>query len=148
MPSVTMERLVGTTICLLGLAVCLHSYFSFDLGTLRRIGPGMFPFGLGLGLTLLGLGIAVMAPDRERKVPDFSVRTMLLVLAGVGAFAVLVSPFGLFIAIIASVMVTSLAEQPFKPKGAILVAFVLCVLSWVIFKVGLGLAFPMFRWPL
>jgi hypothetical protein len=144
--SLHAERLIGGTIAVFGVVYCLHTVGSFDLGTFRRIGPGMFPLGLGLAMTVLGVGIAVIAPDRERGNPDFSVRTMILVLAGIAGFAATVARLGLAPAIVVAVLVSSVAERPFKPVGAIGVAAALCIAAWLIFKVGLGLSIPMFDW--
>lgn len=141
------ERLIGGVIALFGLVYSLHTVDAFDLGTFRRIGPGMFPLGLGIGVTLLGIGIAVLAPDRDRAPPDFSPRAAALVLAGVGGFAATIAAFGLFPAVVISVLVASAADRPYRPLGALGVSVTLCIAAWLIFKVGLGLSIPMLRWP-
>jgi len=141
------ERLIGGVIAVVGAVYCLHTLGSFDLGNLRRMGPGMFPLILGVVMTLLGLGIAVIAPERDRPLPDFEFRTMAFVLAGVAAFALTIAWFGMFPAVAMTVLVASLAERPFKPVAACMVAAVLCVAAWLIFKLGLGLSIPMLRWP-
>ncbi|MBF9033736.1 tripartite tricarboxylate transporter TctB family protein [Rhodobacterales bacterium HKCCE2091] len=141
------ERLIGGVIAIIGALYVLQTLLSYDLGTLRRMGPGMFPLFLGIALTAIGAAIAILAPDRERELPDFAPRTAGFVLGGVVAFAVLVGWFGLAPAVVGCVLVASLAERPPRFLGALAVAGVLCVAAWAIFKVGLGLAIPMLRWP-
>jgi hypothetical protein len=141
------ERLIGAVIVLFGLAYSVHAVDAFDLGTLRRIGPGMFPLGLGIAMTLLGIGIGVLAPDADRETPEFAAGPLVLVIAGIAAFALGISYLGLFPAVILCVFVASLAERPFRPVGAAGVAALLCLAAWLIFKLGLGLTLPLVRWP-
>lgn len=141
------ERLIGGLIALFGLVYSIHTVSEFDLGTFRRIGPGMFPLGLGIAMTALGLGIAILAPDADHEPPEFAWKPLLLVLCGVASFALAISYLGLFPAVILCVFVASLAERPFRPIGATCVAAALCLASWLIFKLALGLTIPLARWP-
>lgn len=141
------ERLIGGVITLFGLYYALQAYGTLDLGTFRRIGPGMFPLGLGIALTMLGLGIAILTPDADRDNPDFSLRPFVMVLAAVCTFAVAIAFLGLFPAIILCVFIASLAERPFRPMAPLSVSAVLCFAAWLIFRVGLGLAVPLAKWP-
>lgn len=141
------ERLIGSVIALVGLAYSIHTYASFDLGTFRRIGPGMFPLGLGIAMTLLGLGIFIFTPDADRETPEFSLKPLIFVLIGVASFALGIAYLGLFPAVVLCVFVASLAERPFKLRGAIGVSIALCLFAWIVFKVALGLSIPLFRWP-
>jgi hypothetical protein len=52
---------------------------------------------------------------------------------------------GLAVALLALVVISSLAGEEFDWKESALVAAVLIVSSWVLFVRGLGLQFPM--WP-
>lgn len=141
------EQLIGGTIAVFGIVYSIHTLEALELGTFRRIGPGMFPLGLGIVMTALGLGIAIVAPDADREPPDFSLRSLLLVLAGVAAFAFSIAYLGLFAAVILCVVIASLAERKFRPVGVSGVAALLCVAAWLIFNVGLGQSLPLFRWP-
>ncbi|MCI5074183.1 tripartite tricarboxylate transporter TctB family protein [Oricola sp.] len=147
MSSLKAERLIGVVIVLFSVVFCVHTATTFELGTFRRVGPGMFPLLLGLAMAALGLGIAILAPDKDRDLPDFSFTSLLFVLGGVACFAALIAPFGLFAAVFASVLVASLAERPVKLVPALMVACVLFAGGWLIFSYALGLSLPMFRWP-
>ena len=141
------ERLIGGVIALFGIIYSAHTLSAFDLGTFRRIGPGMFPLGLGITITILGIAIAIVAPDADRENPDFSPRSLFLGLIGIVAFAVAIAYVGLFPAVILCTLIASLAERPYKPLVSIGVAVILCVAAWLIFRVGLDLPIPMLRWP-
>lgn len=141
------ERITGAILMIAGLFFAWYSAEHYNLGTLRRIGPGMFPMGLGLALAGLGLAIAVVAPDRRLRRPEFNVRISVAVVAAILTFGLLVGTVGLVPAIMGTVAVGSLAESPFRPVSVILLGAGLCVLSWLIFRVGLGLPMPLLRWP-
>jgi hypothetical protein len=141
------ERITGAVLAIGGLAFAWYSAESYQLGTMRRMGPGMFPLGLGLLLAGLGAAIFVWAPERSLRRPDFDARIAAKVILSIVAFGLLVGSFGLIPAIIATVFIASLAERPFRPLSTVLLAGFLCVLAWLIFKVGLGLPLAMLDWP-
>lgn len=145
--SVLGERITGAILMAAGLFFAWYSAENYNLGTLRRIGPGMFPMGLGVALAGLGLAIAIVAPDRRQRRPEFDLRVAAAVVAAILTFGLLVGWIGLVPAIIGTVAVGSLAESPFRPVSVILLGAGLCVLSWLIFRVGLGLPMPLLRWP-
>jgi len=70
---------------------------------------------------------------------------MTLVLGAIAAFALLLSAAGLAVALLALVVISSLAGKDFDLKESALVATVLIVASWLLFVRGLGLQFPL--WP-
>jgi hypothetical protein len=107
----------------------------------------MFPLGLGIILALIG--ILVLVPALLRRGEPVSIRfwTPLFVLASIAAFAILIRPFGLMAATVAVVVIASFAELRVRPVGIAALSVMMCVLSWVTFDLGLGLAIPMFNWP-
>lgn len=130
-----------------GLAFSWYAAESYDLGTFRRMGPGMFPMVLGVVLCVFGMALAVPAIFRWGAMPDIRVWTPLFVLSGVTAFAITIGPFGLLPAIIAVVVISSFAELRIRPFSTVMLCLALCVLAWGTFVQGLGLAIPIFRWP-
>lgn len=143
----TSERITGAILAVGGLAFAWYSAESYQLGTMRRMGPGMFPVGLGLVLAGLGVAICVWAPERGLRRPDFDLRVAAKVIFSIIAFGLIVGSFGLILAIMATVLISSLAERPFRPVPALLLGAFLCVLATLIFKVGLGLPIPVLKWP-
>ncbi|MFL5444214.1 MAG: tripartite tricarboxylate transporter TctB family protein, partial [Myxococcales bacterium] len=72
-------------------------------------------------------------------------KPITLVLGAIAAFALLLNAAGHAEALLALVVISSLAGEEFDWKESALVAAVLIVSSWVLFVRGLGLQFPM--WP-
>lgn len=137
----------GAVLVVAGGAVSLISISSYPLGTLKRMGPGMFPAGLGVLLALFGVILILQALRRPGNHPDIRKFSPLFVLGGIAAFALLVEPFGLIPAILGIVIISSFAELRIKPTTLVLLCLALCILAPGIFKLGLGLQLPLFRWP-
>ncbi|WP_068297738.1 tripartite tricarboxylate transporter TctB family protein [Pararhodobacter sp. CCB-MM2] len=136
----------GVLLCF-GLWVAWYAASHYDLGTLRRMGPGMFP--MLLAIVLAGLGLLMAVPAFFREGPKVQLRLFVpaVILLSVLSFALLIGPFGLIPAIVAVTCLSALGEEKFRPLAIVLLCLVLSVIAWLIFSVGLGLTLPMFRWP-
>ncbi|OYR07961.1 tripartite tricarboxylate transporter TctB family protein [Brucella thiophenivorans] len=137
----------GILLVALGLVFSSYAAANYDLGTLRRMGPGMFPTALGIVLAGFGLVIAIPAFFRPGVIPEIRVWTPIFVLTGVAAFAMTIRPFGLIPAVLSVVVISSFAELRFKPVSLTILTTSLCLIAWLVFRVGLGLPVAMFRWP-
>jgi len=137
----------GLLLMIFGLWVTWYSYAHYELGTFRRMAPGMFPMFLGLILAVFGLIIAVPAWFRTGPKPYIRFWSPLFVLVGVAAFALLVRPYGLIPAILGVTLISSLAELKIRPLSLSILCAVLCLIAWLTFRVGLGLPMPMLIWP-
>lgn len=137
----------GLLLVIGGLAFSAYAGLSYDLGSLRRMGPGMFPAALGLLLAAFGLIVMVPAYFRPGEKPVLRIWTPIFVLSGVAAFALTIRPFGLIPAILAVVGVSSFAELKVRPVSLAILCVVLCLIAWLTFRVGLGLPVAMWRWP-
>lgn len=141
----------GGLLMLVGVALAIHCYATYDLGSLRRLGTGAFPLLAGALLALLGAAVA--APPLMRKVKPGLValppmRSTLFVISAVAAFALLVRPFGLFPAIAALATLSSLASPertPVRDLAAMIAG--LCMLAWIVFGLGMSLGLRMIDWP-
>lgn len=140
------DILGGLLLVIGGLVFALYSLATYDLGTIRRMGPGMYP--VGLGLLMIGLGFIISVPAFFRSGPPIRIRiySPIFVLSGLAAFALVIPRFGLIPAIVAQVVVSSLAERRFQPKGLAVLTLFLCALAYVVFVYLLGLPFHLFRW--
>lgn len=141
------DILGGMLLLVAGLVFSWHAWGNYSLGTLRQMGPGMFPFALGLLLAAYGAALLVPAMFRSGEFPRFRVWSPIFVLSGVAAFALTVRPFGLLSAILAVTIVSSLAELKFRPLSLAVLSATLCLMAWLVFRVGFGTPIPMFRWP-
>lgn len=137
----------GGLLMVCGLAFSWYAAEHYDIGTLRRMGPGMFPAALGVVLAGFGVMLVIPAMFRPGVMPQIRVWTPLFVLSGVAAFALLIRPLGLIPAILAVTVISSLAELKIRPVSLALSCAVLCLIAWLTFRVGLGLPIAMFRWP-
>lgn len=137
----------GILLIVVGIGFSVYAMTHYDLGTLRRMGPGMFPAALGFILAVFGLLQAIPAFFRPGVMPDIRIWTPIFVLGGTAAFAMMIRPFGLLPAVAAVVIISSLAELRIRPVSLTLLVASLCLLSWLIFRVGLGLPLAMARWP-
>ncbi|MGZ9030343.1 MAG: tripartite tricarboxylate transporter TctB family protein [Burkholderiaceae bacterium] len=119
----------------------------YDLGTAARMGPAYFPTMLGLLLVLIGATISFKAfrsnaEHADGAVDKFHFKPLILVLGGVVAFALLLRPGGLIVALVALIVISSLGSGEFKLKEVLPLAIGLCLLVLAVFIWGLGLTIP------
>lgn len=141
------DILGGLLLIITGVFFSSYAAGHYGMGTLRQMGPGMFPAGVGIVLAVFGAITLVPALFRRGERPEIGLRSPLFVLAAVAAFALVIHPFGLIPAILGLTIVSTLAELKVRPVSLVLLCVTLCTLAWLIFKVGLGLAIPLFRSP-
>lgn len=105
-----LDLIGGGLLVGLGVAVVIIAS-RYSLGSLRNIGPGMFP--LLLGVVVVALGFAVMLEGRvsNARLARVPVRAALSISAGLGAYAFLIQPAGAIAAIFALILLGGLAEQ-------------------------------------
>jgi hypothetical protein len=137
----------GGFFLVLGLAAALHAATSYRMGTLRAIGPGMFPTCIGAAMAAFGLMILVPALGRAGVRPKWEPRIAAAVLASVAAFSAVLPAFGLVPATFALTFVARLAEARRRPFGTLVLAAALSLLAWAVFVAALGVPLAGFRWP-
>ena len=129
-----------------GLAVA-WSATSYNLGTAARMGPGFFPFVLGIILALLGVGVFVTGwMKRERE--EFGAtpwRAIVCITAAAVVAGLLLEPFGLAPAVVASTFIGALAEPRANWFRVAAVSIFLVGFPWLVFIVGLDLRLPLVR---
>ena len=130
---------------------------NYSIGTGARMGPGYFPLILGVVLALIGLFIAfkatVSGPKDGDPIGKWAWKQVFFVLAANFAFGILlvgipalgIPGFGLIIAIIALVLIASLAGYSYNFKEVLVLAIVLAAGSYAVFVWALNLQFPV--WP-
>ena len=118
----------------------------YPAGHMQRMGPGWMPRALGWTLVVLGTGLAVAAllARRAEDPPARDTRPLLCLLAAVAAFAVLLEPAGLVVAILACVAIARLAERPYRVLETAALAVFLAALCAAVFVGGLGLPIVLF----
>ncbi len=137
----------GGLLVVLGLWAGFHAIGNFDVGTVSRMGPGMFPASLGFLLAGLGALIALPALFRSGGPVTVDWRPLFLIMVGVLAFALTVTRFGMVPAIVVLTIAAVLADTKIKLVGTIILAIALSILAYLIFRLGLGIVLEPFRWP-
>jgi hypothetical protein len=137
----------GALLLLTGIMIAWYASATLDFGTVRRMGPGMFPMSIGVILAVFGIALMIPAFFRAGDFDAVEWRSAIAVLAGVGAFALAIRPLGLVPAIVSLLVVSSLAERRFRPVSLLVMCVTLPLAAYLIFRVGLGLPLAMARWP-
>jgi len=121
----------------------------YSMGTAAKMGPGYFPLILGGLLTVLGLIIFTRSLVLESVDGDVRlsviIKPAILVFSSIAAFALLLRPAGLVVAIFELILVSSFASHEARFRESLVSAVVLCIASLAIFVYGLNLQIPV--WP-
>lgn len=137
----------GGLLFLVGCLSILHALQTLDLGTLQRMGPGMFPVGVGAILAVLGLLIMIPAFFRNGRRIHADISSFLIILTSIVVFALVVKPFGLVPAIISMILIASRAENRLSLGKAFVISLCLSAGAILIFAVGLSLPLNAVDWP-
>ncbi len=135
----------GVILAALGAAAAGWAAMHYDIGTLRRMGPGFFPLVLGAVLVLLGLVIALPAIARQAEVPKIEPAPVLAVLAAIIIFALGLTTLGLAAATAIAVLTASLPAPRQGWLWRIILAAAVTLLTIVVFSYGLRMTLPL--WP-
>lgn len=139
----------GLAFVALGTAVALYTHLNHDLGSLRSMGPGFFPFYTGLALAVVGaltIALAWGKDGRLRWQTRFGWRSVLAVLGSIAAFALLIDRLGLWPASMALTVIASMARPSFNWGASVRLGVVLGVLAWVVFILGLKMNLTPLAW--
>jgi hypothetical protein len=119
---------------------------SYPLGTASRMGPGYFPRVLGILLVTLGGLQSVIGMRGRAGFPlQWHWRPLFILLSSVVLFILLTTWFGLVVAAVTLVFVSSAANQEFRWKEALIAGAVQGVAAAALFVYALGLPLPV--WP-
>ena len=141
------DILAGLFLIAVGAFVAFYSAMQYNLGTINRMGPGMFPMGLGVILCIFGVLVFVPALFRKGDLPKIEFRSAAAVLGSVAAFASMVDPFGLIPAITLLTIVAALGDNKLGVVNVLLLAAGLSLMSVLVFSVGLGMSVKLMNWP-
>jgi hypothetical protein len=143
------DLLGGALILVLGLATAFQAT-RYDIGSLRRMGPGFFPLALGVILMVTGMLIiaasrrAVTGPAAVRLPPEW--RGWICICAAIAAFIVMGRYGGLLPATFAIVFISALGDRHNSLRTAVLLALSMTLICLVVFWWLLQLRLPLFGW--
>lgn len=133
----------GLVIALVGIYVSILA-IGYELGDLRRMGPGFFPLAAGCLLVLFGTSITIWVREVEPQFDDMRWQAALSVFAAILAWGLLLEPFGLIPATAALVLIAALAHPKPHLYRIIGTVVLLPLIGWLVFIKGLGIQVPAF----
>jgi Tripartite tricarboxylate transporter TctB family len=135
----TKDAAAGLLFIALGLAFGLNAYFTLDLGTNLRMGPGYFPLLLSGVLVVLGITILVRSfAQQDEDWGTAAWRGMFFILLGPVAFGLTLQGLGLVPALAIIAFISSFASQRVSPLLAIALTIGLTFFCVAVFSWGLG----------
>lgn len=135
----------GVILAAIGAGVAIWAAVHYDVGTLRRMGPGFFPVVLGTVLSGLGLVVALPALGRTAAAPKIEVGAAVGVLAAILIFAFGLHRLGLAGSTALSVLVATIPAPRAGWVWRIVLATAVTVLTVLVFSFGLRMTLPL--WP-
>ena len=146
----------GLPLLAFGGAVFAASW-SYEIGELRRMGPGYFPMLLGAALCVFAVLIILqdgrkrLTGGRRAESPETPAvrlgrawRPVVLPLAAVVLFAAILETAGLFPAVVASVAAAGFAERSNRPLTVLVIAVATAVFVSAVFVYALGIPLRLF----
>lgn len=109
----------------------------YDLGSVRRMGPGFFPIAISVVIVLLAIATAVETMTQPPRKNETAWRPLVFISLAVIAWAFLVDRAGLLPATVAMIFISALAKPPFRPVALLLLSAAICISGYLIFIVGL-----------
>lgn len=145
-PRIFKSNLIaGLLPVLLGLGIMAQS-LTYGMGTLRVIGPGVYPMLLGAVLTVLGLGILIAERSSQELAASGEVewRSLLVIAAAVLSFALTIERLGLFPAVAIGAFIAGWADREANVKRNLLLGLCVAAFCSFVFIICLQLPIPLF----
>ncbi len=132
----------GLFFAAIGLAFVLGSNH-LPMGEAARMASGYFPRLLGYCLIFIGLAISIRGTFSEKKSHEiiyrFALKKVLLISTALLAFAFLLEPAGLWIALSVLVFISSFASEQRRIREALILTVVVDLLVTAVFVGAIGL---------
>lgn len=135
----------GLLVAAIGLLFFLKGQ-DLDMGSLRNMGPGMFPNVLSIITMASGLIIAVYEVVKSSKLElFFDIRGVGSVAGAFAIFAFFLESAGIFLSTFCAVFVVAFAQPKLRKFETAVVGVTLSIFVWAVFSVGLGM--PIYMIP-
>lgn len=142
----TQDLVGGLALAALGLFAAYYANENYDIGDLRRMGPGFFPVSLGLTLAALGVLVALPAWFRQGPVIRPAWLTLGLVMLSLVVFSFTLKTLGVVFATMIAVLISSMADRGVSWKSRLLLCTGIAALTYLIFVLGLSMVLPVWPW--
>ncbi|WP_087732140.1 tripartite tricarboxylate transporter TctB family protein [Paraburkholderia piptadeniae] len=138
---------------LLGLIVVMIGR-TYEIGSMRSMGPGFVPVSLGAILAILGISIAAGAKRESAETneaeshPEFTAewRGWICIILSVVAFVVLGEFFGFIPAVFAVVFISALGDRENTIGRVLLLSLGTTIFGVIVFWWLLKIQLPLFTW--
>lgn len=142
------DVIAGGLLLVFGGLTIAYTLINLDLGTFRRMGPGMFPALVGLCIVILGVSIALPALRRPAETAIIvNLRAGLFVLGAILAFAIVLPLFGLIPGIVALAFVAGLADHKLSLRDTAYLSTGLIAIALGIFVFAFRIQVHIVSWP-
>lgn len=141
------EISAGAMFIAFGFAYGYQSAFGLQVGTVRNMGPGLFP--LALSIILFGIGLAVafngLQGDRlASKSAGIPWRPICFISAATVCFALFATTLGMLPVTFLTTFIASFARKQTRVLPALFMSACIAVFCSLLFTYGLGLPLPVF----
>lgn len=146
--STSKDLIGGLLIMAIGAATAMQAS-TYDIGSLRAMGPGFFPLSLGVILMFVGSLILLSRSRAEVEGGEplaLEWRGWLCICGSIAAFAVLGTYGGLVPATFAVVFIAAMGDRTNTVRTATILASAMTVTCVIVFWWLLQLQIPLFRW--
>src|SRR5690606_41075095 len=110
-----------------------------DLGTMRRIGPGLFPILIATVLAVIGIASLISGLRQGGEPPKLVNPRVFFPILAILVFAVSIRPLGLLIASGLVVGISRRADTNWPRPVELFLAVGLAVCCYAVFALGLGM---------
>jgi len=142
------QRFVAGIVLVCISAFVLWAVSDLSQGTVKFMGPGMFPRALAVMIGISGFILIVLSLLRDGDaLQQWSHRGPILVTLAILLFAVTIRNFGLAIAGFLALFVSGFSTPEVRPRETLIFAIVMTVLSIILFRYLLGMAVPVLVIP-
>jgi len=142
------ELVSGLLIIVAGLFFSVYSAIRYDLGTLSRMGPGLFPVMMGVVLVVLGMGILIkigVSPSIDITRKDIIATAYLI--ASVAFFALTVDHIGILPSSFAIVMLICARDKNIRLFESLFLTIFLVATIYIVFDFLLDINMRLYKWP-
>jgi hypothetical protein len=138
------ELLGGVLVFAIGLFAAVYAAFHYDIGTIRRLGPGLFPILLGASMALTGLAIIIRSAVTAIEEPiKIEWRSFIVIISSILAFALMLRPTGIIAASATTMFISTLADGSMTLARRLLISAIITAAVVLIFKMAFGMRVPL-----
>lgn len=142
----TRDLVGGLALTVIGLFAAYYAHEHYEIGNLRRMGPGFFPVSLGLTLAVLGVLVALPAWFRQGPAIQPAWKALSLVTLSLIVFSFALKSLGLIVATSLAVWLSSMPDRTIQWKNRALLCAGVSAVTYLIFIMGLGMLLPVWPW--